>query len=189
MTFFKSTRSKIIILLIILSLFSVVYLFFQTRSTGFSKPPQWKGIKIGSDTKEDVVKKLGHEPQSSTTSASGQEILNFSSEHPYWPDQVYVNPQKQKSTLIKERVLNTVPNELKTYIDKYGPPEAILASNDDLPALGFRLHVFVKSGLAVNANPNNGVVFEIWYFSPTTLAKFQTEFASEITTWTDFGGF
>lgn len=184
MTFLKSTRSKIITLLVVLSLSSIAYLFFQTRPAGFSKPPQWKGIKIGSDTKEDVVKKLGHEPQSSTTSASGQEILNFSSEHPYWPDQVYIDPQKQKAALIKERVLNTTPNELKTYLDKFGPPDIIIASNDDLPALGFRLHVFVKSGLAVNANPNNGVVFEVWYFPPTTLEKFQTQYASEITTWT-----
>lgn len=189
MTFLKTTRSKVIAALVIISLASMAYLFWQTKPLPLQRAPQWKGIRVGADTKDEILNKLGATPVSSTISATGNEILSFSSEHPYWPDQVYIQSQGQESTLVKERLLNTTPGELKTYIDKYGPPDAILASNDDLPALGFRLHVFPKAGLAVNANPNNGVVFEVWYFSSTTLAKFQTEFASEITVWTDFGGF
>ena len=176
-----TTKTKVFLALCLVSLLSIVYLVWKTKPPLSLVAPTWKNIDVGRDTKEDVIKKLGP-PVSSTTSALGQEILDYQSDHKNWPHQVYVN-QKQTSNLVKERLLNTVSGELKTYLDKYGPPDAILASRDELPALGFKLYVFPKLGTAVNTNPTNGVVFEIWYFPPTTLEKFQIDYASEITDW------
>ena len=178
-----SIKIKLFVGIAVLSVASLFYLFVQTRPSPPELPPTFKNLQIGSDTKKDVLEKLG-DPLFSTFSATGTEQLNYQSNNSYWPHQVYIQTKDQKDILVKERLLNTVQNELQKYISKYGSPEAVLASNDKLPALGFRLHVFTAAGVAINANPDTGVVFEIWYFPPMTLAKFQTQYTSEITTWT-----
>ena len=135
-------KTKIIAILVVVSLASLVYLFFRTRSHPTSISHSFKNLQVGTDTKNDVLSKMGS-PLSSSLSSSDREKLDYSSQNQYWPHQVYIQTQNQKATLVKERLLHTVLGELKNYIDKYGPPEAVLASNDDLPALGFRLHVSI----------------------------------------------
>ncbi len=122
MTFLKSTKSKLVATLIVLSFGSIIYLYFQTKPSPFVKAPSWKNIQVGRDSKSEVIQKLGTQPVSATVSATGKEILNFSSEHDFWPDQVYIDSVSQKSNLIKERVLGTNAGELASFITTYGQP-------------------------------------------------------------------
>lgn len=169
-----SLKAKLLVGLITLSLASLVYLFFSTRSNQ-TQVPTWKSIQVGKDTKNQVLQKLGPS-LSASVSASGWEQLNYASDNQYWPHQVLF--EKNKSTLVRERILRTQSGELQKYIARFGQPDAVL--NNNLTGLDLYLHVFSQNGLAVNANPTTGTVFEIWYFPPTTLEKFQLQYLQEI---------
>ena len=142
----------------------------------------WENISVGRDSAEKITAKLG-QPESTTKSSGGADILNYPGPHSFWPNQVYI--QDKTSALVKQRMINKVAGELQQYLTKLGTPDLITASNDDLPATGFRLYVFVSQGLALNASPTSGAIFEIWYFQPTTLEKFQSQFKNEIKDWKD----
>lgn len=176
MLFLKSTKSKLFAGLVIISLATVVYLTISVRKPGLGQVA-WQEVKPGRDSKTEVISKLG-QPISASTSAAGQEILNFKGKYDFWPNQVFIDPQDQKADLIKERKLNTTPGELANYVTRFGPPTEIVANN--LSYSGFYLHVYPQNGLAVNANVHNGVVFEVWYFPPTTIEKFKQRYAAEI---------
>ncbi|MDO8488095.1 MAG: hypothetical protein Q7S31_02140 [bacterium] len=168
-----SPKAKLISGLAVLSALAVIYLFVSAQPKSLA--PAWKGIQVGRDSKDQVVSKLGS-PLAATASADGLDRLDFPSSNQYWPHEVFF--KSNTSQLIRERLLKTTPGELQTYLTRYGQPEAVL--NNTLTGLEFYLHVWPASGIAVNANPTAGVVFEVWYFSPTTLAKFQQAFKAEI---------
>lgn len=168
-----STKSRIILFLFVAAIAAFAYLFFSRSKLGSA--PTWRNIQVGSDTKEEVIGKLGS-PLSATTSAAGWEQLDFQSTNQYWPHEVFF--QKDKSTLVRERLLDPKSGELQTYITQYGSPDEVM--NNSLSGLEFYLHVFASSGIAVNANPSTGTVFEVWYFPPTTLEKFKQTYATEI---------
>jgi hypothetical protein len=163
-------KTKIILTVSVISIISLAYLGYTVTSSPQSQTPTWKNIVIGKDTKQDIIKKLG-----SPVSATENE-LNYNSGNQYWLNKVVL--ENNKASLVRERVLDTSPNKLQTYIQRLGQPEAVLPNS--LSTYNAYLHVYPKQGIAINANPQAGSLFEIWYFPSTTLDTFKLKYRSEI---------
>jgi hypothetical protein len=82
------------------------------------------------------------------------------------------------SSLVRERIFNTNPNELQKYLTTLGKPTEVLPNS--LSVYNFYLHVFPEQGIAFNANPTAGSIFEIWHFPQTSLENFKKDYKSEI---------
>lgn len=85
----------------------------------------------------------------------------------------------EKVVFVREIVLTDV-HELDKYKQKYGEPEGeFFGSAHD--AVGFKVYVFAKSGVAVVANSFDGAVAEVWRFEPMNLEEFLNSWGKGLT--------
>ncbi len=131
------------------------------------EPNHWEGISPQLTTKKDLEKKLGQ--PLSTGQEEGFLIYYYPSQTPGWPTKVYLSFQENKVELVKEYF----PGPVKTYnqfMEKLGTPDQELYGPHE--GAGFLVFVFNQKGVALIANPDSGLVLEIWYFTPITLGEF-----------------
>lgn len=126
-----------------------------------------ESIIPGKSTKGDLVKKLG-EPLDS----QGQKLMfkSNSSErnHEATVEQDKVVFIKEIVTLKDEKRIDDIQKEL-------GEPEHFLYGPQSVG--GFNLYIYAENGLAYIGHPETGLLFEIWYFPPTTFDEFRTKYA------------
>lgn len=132
-----------------------------------SATPSWQGITPGKTTADELRSQLG-QPQE----ISDKTYL-YPSTNQFRPNEVVL--KDDRVSLIKEKIIGK-EKVFSDFTIKFGEPEAVLYGPDS-PA-GFYLHLFLKNGLAVLANSEGGTVLEVWYFSPTSLSEFITEWGT-----------
>jgi len=163
--------------LIFLSLLATILAFIKLLLY-FTPAPEtipknvWNNISPGSTTKADLEKIIG---KGTPWKQEGDFLIFlYPSENQNWPTEIYFSQKTKKVELIKEYF----PEESKNYqnfVNLYGQPDKELYGPHQ--GAGFSVFVFFKKGVAIVANPESGLVLEIWYFSPTTsfedfIAKF-----------------
>jgi len=106
-------------------------------------------------------------------------ISSYSPWEKVWPTQAIVPNNDPQLTMTKEFYSSKTKN-YHDYLDQYGYPDKELFGPD--AAAGFSVFTFLKSGLAIVANPSNGLVIEVWHFPPTTLENFLNYYGPDLST-------
>lgn len=132
----------------------------------------FKGIVPGKSEIGDLNKLLGApDPKQSDFT---NNTLSYTREGG-GPNHQVITDGEKTVLLFKERTLS---GNLKKYIDKYGVPEGEYYG--DNASVGYKVYAWPKSGFAVEASLNDGLIFEIWYFAPTTLENFKTTWGKDL---------
>ena len=134
----------------------------------------YKDLTPGLDTKKEIDKKLGK--PINEASLEEKEILDYKSTSPTTNHQVIY--EGQIAVFIREIVSSYDDKTMNDLEKDYGKAPYTLYRGSEAIS-GFFLYAYPEKGLAFIANPNGGVLLEIWYFIPTTLEEFKSEWAPE----------
>jgi hypothetical protein len=136
-------------------------------------PAGFVGIKPGETTKSDVVNSLGK--ASTEVKIPGGTIDDFKSASVNRTHEITFD--SKNIVQIAKQVITA--QDKKSPIDiqnTYGQPQNVLYGPDFVN--GVNLYVYPEKGAAMLANVRSNTLFEIWYFSPTTLENFIKNFGS-----------
>lgn len=125
----------------------------------------WNNIIPGKTSFDEVEAKLGDPIE--TKREQTKTILLYPTESEALNHEIVIS--QNIVGLIKEQVINDARG-ISYYINQFGEPEAKLYG--PYAASGYLLNIFPKNGIAVLAHADQGLIFEIWYFEPTTLEDF-----------------
>lgn len=138
-----------------------------------TKTAIWQGIVPGQTTIEQlaqIAKLKGYDLKSVS-----KNQITIESELGGPPHEVTI--QGQVVGLIKQQVFGE--EKLDTFITQYSQPEGEFWGPHQ--EAGFKTYVFPKNGFAVVAGPEEGLVAEVWYFTPNTLERFLITWGKELT--------
>lgn len=96
-------------------------------------------------------------------------VSDYSPWEKVWPTQAVIPEGNPQLTITKEFYPSKSKN-YHDYLDQYGFPDKELFGPD--ASAGFSVFTFLRNGVAIVANPNNGLVIEVWHFPPTNLSNF-----------------
>lgn len=164
------------ILLIIIVILTGLKLLFGSTITK-KQDNTFQNITPGKTSQKNLEKNFGKpvliEP------LGNNDVYYYPVETQNWSNLFYVNKDKQTVDLIK----NYSPGKEESYqsfINRFGNPDKKLygphAQN------GFFVFVFLTKGVAVVANPDSGLIMEIWYFAPTTNEDFMIKYGQGLST-------
>lgn len=169
--------------LVLLAFLASVLFFLKAiiKITLFKSPPPepyqknlLEDIVRKSFSLEDIENNLGQPIK--TEIENNQKVFYYHSHLENWPIKVYVSQKDQKVTLIKEFFPQN--KSYQDFLAKLGPPEKELFG--PFSQIGFSVFVFPKKGIALVANTQENLVFEIWYFSPTTIENFVKKYEKDL---------
>lgn len=83
---------------------------------------------------------------------------------------------KKTARFFKEIITSSENKTPRDLINVYGDTQNILYGNDAIN--GIFLYVYPDKGIAYLGNKSSNTLFEIWYFEPTTMDTFITNWAS-----------
>ena len=146
------------------------------QPSSVSQSNTWKEIVPQVSTSKDLQKILGQPID--IQKEKDLVVYFYPSETENWPTKIYVSETTQKVTLIK-RFFPSPSETYQSFISQFGPPDKELFGPHQ--GAGFSVFVFLKKGVAIVANPNSGMILEIWYFSPTTLEDFLSSWGKDLT--------
>ena len=126
----------------------------------------------GKSSSTDLAKLKG-EPANKTT-FNNQTIYNYQATAPNWFNQFYVQDNLIK--LIIEPIFPGDQRDKSTLIKSYGVPTLTLYG--DLSDAGKDLFVYPSLGVAMLASNYTDILYEIWYFEPTTNDAFIKDLAT-----------
>ncbi|MBI2405930.1 hypothetical protein HYV21_02660 [Candidatus Microgenomates bacterium] len=164
--------------------FALLGIFLFTQEKGgevapspspISQSPSWRGITPGQTSQEEVAHKLGQPRETRTENSS--TVFIYPSGSKVRNNEVFFTGTT--TSLIKEQITSSEVT-LSSYLDTYGAPEALLYGPH--ATAGFTLHVFSSRGVAALANPTDGTVLEVWYFTPMGFEQFQASLGQEFST-------
>lgn len=170
-------KNTLIILLAFLATILVLLKIFvvPTKKEAPGPPkPSWKGIVPG-ETQTSQLKDVLGEPEG-VSQVENQTVFSFGTDDGGPPDRII--SENNIVGIIKEHYFEE--KNLASFIEGYGQPEAEFWG--EYKTVGFKTYVFPKNGIALIANPNGGVVIQIWYFKPTTLGEFLSRWGQELST-------
>jgi hypothetical protein len=132
----------------------------------------YKAISPGLTAKDDVVSILG-DPLNQSES-EGLTTYQFTSSVEARPHEATF--KEEELTIFKEVVnLNKTATDITT---KYGEATNILYQSQ--VAGGFALYIYPDKGIAyLGDTSGKDIVTEIWYFQPTTIEEFKTNWAAD----------
>lgn len=159
-----------IVLAVIAFLLIGLSLFFPEQKSQPSPTPKtqaqsWNKITPGKTSFDEVKEKLGEPIE--TRQRQSQTILFYPSESESLNHEVVIS--QNTVGFIKEQVIGDT-RKLSYYVNQFGEPKAKLYG--PYAASGYLLNIFPENGIAILAHADHGLVFENWYFEPTTLEDF-----------------
>lgn len=171
-------RKKITILTIIF-LISIIFIVVSTQKDlpitveSTIKPiSTFQTLTLGKTNRNDTVKEIGI-PQKEYV--EGDKLyLEYLTSNPNYNDQFVFN--NDKLNLIKKIV--TIKDEIRV-IDmenKYGASKNIMYGPGS--SIGLYLYIYPEKGVAYLGHKVSGYLNEIWYFEPTDINNFKSQFAS-----------
>lgn len=168
----------IIVLGFIATILVIVNLFIPKQKQTVSEPTQpssaetFKGITPGKTSVEDLSKVLGApDPKLSDFS---KNMLVYTREGGGPGHEAVVNGNTVE--FFKQQALQ---GNVSDYVEKYGKFEGEYYG--EYQESGFKTYVWPNKGLAAVASINNGYLFEVWYFKPTTLDDFLKTWGKDLT--------
>lgn len=182
-------KKKLIIISITIACTLGIYLYFKlvdqdknstltesvTPGELSKKSPKYENVQVGESNKEDVIENFG-EPINEKVQGN-YKVLEFVSDNPNFNNEVFFendNAEFIKRIIVKENNINLNDYEKDLDTTKY-----VLYSYSS--TFGTNLVVYPQSGIAFVAHTNTGIVYEIWYFEPTTLEIFKETWAKGYT--------
>ena len=171
---------KKILKILLLTTFTVAIgavLYLSTRQRGAGKPSvngfKYKEILPGISSEEEVVQKLGNPKERVETP---EEIrLKYSSKSTTRDNVVSI--KEGKVFLIKEVFTAQEPVNLSFYQKILGETEIILYGKE--ASASIYLYSYPEVGVAFLASSEKGLLFEVWYFAPTTEEVFRNTVAPD----------
>ena len=151
-----------IVIIIIVS--SFVYVQVLRRSplpAAAPGPSAWRGVVPGQTSTSELYQQMGT-PVSSLETAAGKTI-SYSSANKYWTNDV--NITQDKVAFIKERVFAPAEISLKKKLVETGKDWIRLYGPDS--QYGSFLFAYPALGIALYADENHDVVYDVWHFPPT----------------------
>ncbi|HBL52191.1 MAG: hypothetical protein A3D24_00525 [Candidatus Blackburnbacteria bacterium RIFCSPHIGHO2_02_FULL_39_13] len=127
------------------------------------KAQSWNGVVPGQTTIQNLPESIGK--SEATLNQNGQTTYEVERKGGGPPHEVIT--QNNTVELVKDRVLS---GNISTFKNNYGEPEGEYFGEHQ--SVGFKTYVWAKDGVAVVAHEKEGVIFEVWYFQPTTLQVF-----------------
>ncbi len=141
----------------------------------FKKAPFiWNGLVPGQSTKENILNNLGKPEEEKTE--EGKTILKYPTTNNYRQNSLDI--QNDKLSVVKEEVIGNEKGRLQDYVTKYGQPEFV--GYGPYADQYFKTFVFSNKGVAIVANPIDGVIIQIWYFQPTSVESFRSAIGKDI---------
>lgn len=153
----------------------VVNIFIPKESKKDTTPTpveSYKGITPGKTTTQELNGILGApDPKQSDFS---NNMLAYPREGGGPNHQVYADGNTVE--FFKQQALE---GNLSTYTNKHGLYEGEFYG--DYQESGFKTYVWATKGIAVVASINNGYLFEVWYFKPSTMEDFLSKWGKNLT--------
>lgn len=165
----------LIIILGILAIASIVFKILLPTQVAPSEN-NWQGIEPGKSNQKQVEKSLG--------SPLKKEELNneVTYYYPYteqnWPTKLRVGKDDSNVKFI-ETYFPPPEQDYKYFTEKFGNADKVLFGPHS--QMGFSVYIYLQRGIALVANPESNLVFEVWYFAPTTLEQFKIISGIELT--------
>ncbi len=174
----------IILLAFIATSLLIIKLVFIKEPT--QAPPQtqqvevYKGVIPGKTTAKDLSAIFGAPDPKESDFANNTLVYPRKEGGP--PDEAIMD-DNQTLALMKERSLS---GNLNDYVNKYGTPEKEYFGEH--ATTGYKTYVWATKGLAVVAGSADGIIYEVWYFAPTTLEDFKLKFGQRLSEQLDVKG-
>lgn len=130
-----------------------------------SQTPWQNNIYAGKTTKEELKSALGSPID--VKKEQGKETYLYPSTNENRLHEIEI--AESTVDIIKEQIIGEEKGKLKDYIQNYGQYEAEFFGKHGTFAPGF---FWGKNGILVFANKNDGIIIEIWYFTPTSIIDF-----------------
>lgn len=129
-------------------------------------PQTWNGITPNLTNVNELVSLLG-EPTGKRQEGQSA-VFSYPTQSESLSNEVFVS--NNVVGLIKEQIIDDTKG-LAYYKETFGEPEATFYG--PYAQSGFLLYVFASKGIAVLAHQYEGLVFEVWRFSPMTVGEFK----------------
>lgn len=172
MNFLKKYRLFIALLLLLIILL-VLKIFIKTAPQ--SAENAWGNIIPGKTTTAQAVKELGK--PLNEENIEGKTVYLYPSETQTWPTQVFLTENKKLVLGIK-RFFPSKEETYQSYLQRFGSPDKQLFGPHS-PA-GFLTFIYLAQGMAVVANPESGIILEVWYFPPADLNTFLANWGKDL---------
>ncbi|KKS96218.1 MAG: hypothetical protein UV71_C0001G0092 [Microgenomates group bacterium GW2011_GWC1_43_13] len=180
----KTKYKKILIPLFLISVISIGYIILvslpkgnlQKKTSSIPKTgASYNDLTPGVSTIDDVQKTLGTPVKETQNDAV--TLLEYESSNPNFNNEF--NLRSGVLYFVKQQVTESDKISITNINEKYGSYEYVLYG--PLSTSSFNLYVYPNKGVAYVGNQYSGIVFEIWYFPPTTIEDFKTQYASDYT--------
>lgn len=156
-----------------ISILSILYIISVTQipsnkkvapsaTPSTNKIASFKSLVPGTATENDVNNALGN--PISTTFTDGDKVNEYKSTVENIPNSAYFS--NDKMVLFKETIGSNDNVTADTVMKTYGVSPNLLYTN--IPNSSFNLYVYPSNGIAYVGH-EDGTLFEIWYFQPTTI--------------------
>lgn len=130
-------------------------------------PTGWKTIVPGVSTQAELVQKLG--PPKETTQTQEGTVYGYPSlNNQYWTNDILVT--NGSVSFIRERIFKPAETSLSALTKKHQEPPIQLFGPDSNG--GTDLFAYPPRGTAYLANSYQDTVYQVWHFSPMSLAEF-----------------
>ncbi len=166
-------KKTLIALFVLILVTTFVILFYQRGQISTSQTPI-ESLTLGKSKRTDVINKLGN-PIDEKTFGQNQ-MTSFKSDSPN-RNNIIVFDKNDTAQVSKEIVTSKDIRTPKSITSKYGnPPETLYGPESQN---GINLYVYPKEGIAMLANLESNVLFEIWHFEPIPVENFIQKWAPE----------
>lgn len=161
------------ILLLIVLILSMVSFALKQKTLKLLKEQQagWGDITPGFTTIQDLerVSQFNNLIRSFETEL-GNVVVEFESDYPTKPSEVVFSPNGTVEKIVEQASVEN-PEYINRYLEEYGEPNysSLLSGNATETC-----SVYLLIGIAIVHNPE-GLIFEKWYFQPTSLELFLQE--------------
>lgn len=126
----------------------------------------WNGIEPGVSSLQSLVSAMGA-PVSSTQNRT-TTTYSYPSDNQYWKNEVDV--ENNSVAFIRARIFPPSDTSLKSLTSKLKEKPTQLYGPDHQS--GTLLYLYPSSGVAYVANSFRDTVYQVWYFTPTTVNGF-----------------
>lgn len=157
---------------IILALVATLLGLLKLLTPPLSEENTWNNITPNKTTETQL------EPPLKILEGDKGKILLYQTGEENWATEVYVN-KNQKVEGIK-RYFPPEGENYQGYVDRLGQPDHVLYGPHS--QAGFNVFTFLSKGIAITANPESGLILEIWHFPPTDIEKFFNSWGKELQT-------
>ena len=132
----------------------------------------YKELSLGVSTRNDVIKEIGSPQKEYIT--GGTTYIEYETNNPNYNDQFLIT--NDKLSFIKKIVTLNDETRLIDLENKYGTAELVMYGPGS--GIGLYLYAHPSIGVAYLGHKKSGYLNEIWYFEPTNIESFKSNFAT-----------